>query len=281
MVIESATVDPVSGLALVSGQGFSGSLTVTIDSMPVRVLSATATTLVVEVPASSLAQPGTYLLNITGRSTATFVLAVGAIGPQGVQGEAGPAGADGPAGTQGAAGAKGDKGDQGLKGDKGDTGAAGLNGAPGAKGDKGDKGDAGPAGSGALRVVDAAGVELGLFAAPTSAVREINGTFVEFPVVNGTLITCESSCLMVMYADPDCTGAAYVNPTYNLVPTAIITTGQVYFAAGAAAEHTVQSWRTLGEACSNLGSAWPQQAASLGTVPLSSFGVGATFHVAR
>ncbi len=167
LVINSAAVDPVSGLVLVTGQQFGTMPAVTIDNMPVRVLSGSQEVLVVELPASLLAQPGTYLLTVErsqgandrgqsanergqgAKGSASFVLAVGAIGPQGPRGEAGSPGAKGdvgPAGPQGGAGPKGDKGDPGTagaagaKGDKGDKGDPGVAGAAGAKGDKGDPG---------------------------------------------------------------------------------------------------------------------------------------------
>src|SRR5436309_14348922 len=85
VVINSAVVDPASGLVLVTGEQFGTMPAVTIDNMPVRVLPGSQEVLlVVEFPASLLLQPGTYLLTVTSsngsKGSASFVLAVGAIG---------------------------------------------------------------------------------------------------------------------------------------------------------------------------------------------------------
>ena len=285
MFVASAAVDHVSGLVLVSGQGFSSSVSVTINDMPVKVLSATSQALVIEVPGSVLAQPGTYLLVVsTKQSTASFVIAVGAIGPQGPEGpqgesgQAGPAGPQGPQGDRGDQGPKGDKGDQGPKGDKGDPGQPGLNGAPG---EKGDPGETGPAGPGALRVVDAGGADVGVFALPSSAIREINGTWVQLPVSGGSFTTCAAGCLLIMYADAGCTGTAFVNGIDGLVQAATIADDVVMYAAGPPATHDVQSFQMNGYPCVDLGYSTPQQASEMRTVPLSSLGVAAGFHLVK
>src|SRR5712691_8676176 len=117
LVINSAAVDPVSGLVLVTGQQFGTMPAVTIDSMPVRVLSGSQEVLVVELPASLLAQPGTYLLTVErsqgAKGSASFVLAVGAIGPQG---NPGPQGEPGPQGVPGKDGKDGVNGQDGVNG---------------------------------------------------------------------------------------------------------------------------------------------------------------------
>src|SRR5258706_15338002 len=109
-VVTSAVVDYASGLVLVTGQ-FGFNPLVAIDGMAVRVISAAPQLMVVELPASLLNEPGTYLLTVTAspasRATTTFSIAVRAIGPKGPRGEAG---------------ARGDKGDPGLPGGKGDKG---------------------------------------------------------------------------------------------------------------------------------------------------------------
>ncbi len=98
---------------------------VTLNGLPVSVMSYTNTLVVVTLPASIESAPGTYLLSLTNNSdvkvqllnTGVFVVAIG---------ETGPAGPAGPAGPQGIAGPTGPVGPAGATGATGATGAAGT-----------------------------------------------------------------------------------------------------------------------------------------------------------
>ena len=62
LVINSVVVDQASGLSLVSGTYFGSTPTVTINDIRVQVLSGSSQLLLIELPASVRAQPGTYRL---------------------------------------------------------------------------------------------------------------------------------------------------------------------------------------------------------------------------
>jgi hypothetical protein len=139
---------------------------VSLDGLPVSVLSYTTTLVVVSVPASLDSTPGTYLLKITVSSqddnnyaNAVFDVLLGdttgpqgpagpagPIGPAGPQGQPGATGAQGPAGPQGLPGATGAQGPPGPAGPQGATGAPGPTGPQGLQGLTGAQGPAGPAG---------------------------------------------------------------------------------------------------------------------------------------
>src|SRR5258705_257000 len=63
-VINSAAVDSVSHLLIVTGEQFGSAPTVTIDGMTVGVRSGSSEVLVVELPESVLLHPGTYRLSV-------------------------------------------------------------------------------------------------------------------------------------------------------------------------------------------------------------------------
>src|SRR5205085_2889441 len=88
-----------------------------------------ATSLLVELPASVLATPGTYELEVVrsgsgsaAARTADFEFTIGAAGPQGPAGATGPAGAAGPPGPTGAQGVQGPAGSTGPIGPVGPAG---------------------------------------------------------------------------------------------------------------------------------------------------------------
>jgi hypothetical protein len=312
--INGAVVDHVSGLVLVSGSQFGTTPpAVTIDSMPVTVLSASPQAIVVELPASLLAQPGTYLLTVqrdtSPKGSATFVLAIGAIGPQGPRGltgergpygekgdkgdkgEAGPAGAAGAAGSPGAAGAPGAKGDKGDKGDKGAPGAPGAPGTPGsngspglpgAPGGKGDKGDTGPAGPGAARVVDPDGREVGTLLTPAAIIREIDGTWVQFEL-NGTAFApctiASTGCPWYAFEDSSCAGPAYLAAGNGLLQNAVLVGDTIRYPAGPVTTVVINSIRV-----DDAGACYPvsgtQLSGEMKSVPASSLGI-APFHLAH
>jgi hypothetical protein len=153
--IESVTVDLSNELLIVRGDGFgSGQPLVRLAGVPLTLLSATPTQLVVHIPAATA--HGAYLLTVekqvNGDKAAGFVVTVGAVGPQGPSGPAGPTGAPGPSGPKGdvgpagPAGPAGPQGPAGPKGEVGPQGPAGPQGVAGPQGPAGPKGDVGPAG---------------------------------------------------------------------------------------------------------------------------------------
>lgn len=148
VVIVSATPDLVNENLTLAGASFgTSSGVVTLDTLPVTVISWADTQVVVKLPAEVIAAPGSYLVTLTrsrprgrrsqkdddddddGKRTGVFIATVGAVGPEGEKGDIGPEGKVGP---------------QGLQGDKGDQGIQGIQGVEGVKGDKGDTGAQGP-----------------------------------------------------------------------------------------------------------------------------------------
>jgi collagen triple helix repeat protein len=176
LVITSATFDEANSRLVISGQNFSwpsngsGHATppvVSLDLLPLTVLSATSTEVVASL--SGTFPDGTYLITVSRGQSAVdsgaFAVAIyheeshqgvqgpaGPAGPAGAVGPAGPAGAVGPAGPAGPAGAVGPTGPAGPIGPAGPAGAVGpagsdgLVGPQGAVGPTGPMGPAGPAG---------------------------------------------------------------------------------------------------------------------------------------
>ncbi len=139
---------------------------VTLNNLPVSVMSYTNTLVVVTLPASIESAPGTYTLTLTNNSdspndilrTGIFLVAIGAIGPNGPAGPVGPQGIAGPTGPAGATGLTGPTGAAGPQGPSGATGAAGVTGPAGAIGPMGPAGPQGLTGAtGAAGVTGPAG----------------------------------------------------------------------------------------------------------------------------
>src|ERR1700704_3413798 len=113
LVINSVVVDQGSGLALVGGNYFGSTPTVTINDISVQVLGASSQLLLIELPASVRAQPGTYRLMVdrdhsaTGQDTFELTTRGGTAGPPGPPGPTGATGPAGPAGPLGVAGPTG------------------------------------------------------------------------------------------------------------------------------------------------------------------------------
>jgi collagen triple helix repeat protein/IPT/TIG domain-containing protein len=130
-VINRVEVDDAAGLITINGSGFGTDIPlVTLEGVPVNVVSNNNTQIVVDLPAGTV--PGTYLLRVIqqvaggpfgGRSVATFNATVGEMGPVGPQGPAGPAG---PQGVQGVPGPQGPQGIQGAQGPQGPQGTPGI-----------------------------------------------------------------------------------------------------------------------------------------------------------
>ena len=146
--IDASTIDTNVNPNQITIQGANFGTTqplVTVDNVPLVVLSFTDTVIVATLPASI--SPGSYALAVAGgrngNQVVTSVVTIGAVGPQGPAGPQGPQGFTGP---QGPAGAVGSQGPQGLKGDTGATGPAGQQGPQGPQGLKGDTGATGAQG---------------------------------------------------------------------------------------------------------------------------------------
>jgi len=238
--------------------------------------------LLIELPASVRAQPGSYRVTVEGDRSSngkdTFTLVI-VSAPSGGSGKTGPPGPAGPAGLNGTAGPAGPIGPQGT---------AGSNGVNGLKGDKGDTGAAGPAGTGMLRVVDAAGTEVGMLAPSNSVVREIDGTWVQLALNNTTASATEGFascspltefCMEYYFTEVNCQGPAYLATTSSLVQDAKVIDGEIRYPAGPVTSRALGSFMDNNGECSALGTL--MDSAEMKAVPLSSLGLTAPFHVAR
>jgi hypothetical protein len=153
------------------------------------------------------------------------------------------------------------------------------------KGDKGDTGATGPAGSGALRVVDASGTEVGLLAPPNGVIRDIDGTWVLLALGNTTdgfapCSTMPDGCGSYLFAQPECQGPAYTNAESRVVQDAKVIDGEIRFPVGRMTSRVLESFRDGNGDCWELG-ATQMNAAEMKSVPVSSLGLAAPFHVAR
>src|SRR6267378_4241925 len=98
LVIHNVVVDQRSGLSLISGKYFGSTPTVTINDIQVSVLSGSSQLLLIELPASVRAQPGTYRLTVerdrtpNGQDTFTLTIVSSASTATGKAGPPGPAG---------------------------------------------------------------------------------------------------------------------------------------------------------------------------------------------
>ena len=166
--------DPIITSAVPTVSGSTTTLTITGRNLDTRApehvllngqaltpVAQSDTRIVVTMPSSVLATPGTYLLVVGHGSRhfrfdddyVQFDVTVGAAGPQGVPGLTGATGATGPAGATGATGA------QGLVGPAGSIGPIGLSGPVGPIGPSGPVGPIGPTGpTGATGAQGPAGV---------------------------------------------------------------------------------------------------------------------------
>jgi hypothetical protein len=167
LVVTSATLDATNNRLVIRGVNFSwpaktaSAPEVTLDLLPLTVLSATSTEVVASM--SGTFPDGTYLLTVSRGPSATesaaFALAVysepaplvitGPMGPQGPSGPAGPTGltgATGPAGPQGPIGLTGPQGPTGPSGPQGPVGQTGPQGPTGQTGPEGPAGQTGPQG---------------------------------------------------------------------------------------------------------------------------------------
>jgi hypothetical protein len=185
LVIRSAVPDSTAGTLFIAGQNFGASPTVEIDAIPVVVRSSSPELLLVDVPASVLAQPGSYLLSVRkGKRDVdrdVFAVTIGAVGP---------------------------KGDSGLQGERGLQGPAGADGARGPEGPAGSQGERGPQGFGSLRVVDALGTDVGSLLGD-SAARLIQNQWVLLPITPQGFR--KSNGIAFWHETTNCSGDAYMD----------------------------------------------------------------------
>ncbi len=313
LIINNVVVDQRSGLSLISGKHFGSTPTVTINDIQVSVLNGSSQLLLIELPVSVRAQPGTYRVTVernrtpNGKDTFTLVIVsapsggsgeagppgpaglAGSAGPAGPAGPPGPAGPAGPVGPAGAPGVAGPAGAVGPTGPAGTDGINGINGTNGAKGDKGDTGATGPAGAGALRVVDAAGTEVGMLAPPNAVVREIDGTWVQL-ALNATtqsategFASCSVStdfCMKYYFIEDGCKGPAYLSTVSSLVREGTVIDGEIRYPGGPVMSRAFASFSDDNNGCSVLGGT-QMDSAEMKSLSLSSLGLTAPFHLAR
>jgi hypothetical protein len=114
--IVNTTVTPYQ-LTIVGSNFGSIQPPVTLDDLPLTVISYTNTMVVATIPNSVV--PGSYTLVVTNGQngqSGTSVTTIGAVGPQGPSGPQGPQGPTGPQGATGPAGSQGPTGPQGPAG---------------------------------------------------------------------------------------------------------------------------------------------------------------------
>jgi len=108
---------------------------VTLDSIPVNILTFSPTLVTVLIPSNT--PPGGYLLKLTStrnsdtNDAAEFDVTLGAVGPKGDKGDVGLQGPAGPVGPPGLPGPQGLQGPEGPVGPQGPQGPQGLPGASG------------------------------------------------------------------------------------------------------------------------------------------------------
>ena len=128
-----------------------------------------------------------------------------------------------------------------------------------------------------------------MFGPPNSVIRDIDGTWVQL-ALNGTtasatepLASCSrmtGDCPTYWFAQIDCQGPSYMSPASNLVQEAIVVEGEIRFRAGPVALETPKSFTDGSLQCGELGGT-QMDLAETKSVPLSSLGLTAPFHVAR
>jgi hypothetical protein len=241
LVIKSAIADQTAGTLFISGENFGTAPQVEINGLHSALLSASSELLLVQVPASVVAQPGTYLLKVTrgkrDQDRDVFAVTIGAAGPRG---EVGPEGPQGPAGATGPEGRVGTKGEAGPQGPEGPIGPAGATGATGPQGERGLPGPEVPL---PAKVIDANGEQVGDFAGVFPLTESpFGGVAVTFGSAGAVLvlhvtrddIRGSNSPLVdgLLFTGAGCTGTASVAALQEwgnqLVPTVTVAANSVY-----------------------------------------------------
>jgi hypothetical protein len=224
LVIKSAIPDHSAGTLFISGENFGSAPVVEINGLDSPILSASPQLLLVQVPESVVAQPGSYLLTVIRGKRAierdVFNFTIGAVGP------------------------KGEQGPEGQRGERGDIGPAGA---------VGPAGPAGPSGAGALRLVDSTGKHVGTMAGASHAILKIEDSWLELIVEdrnNPHLRQCLSSqpggCSISFYYEAgDCGGPKLYPSSGHLVEqSANIIDGTLYYPGLPIQEHQLRSTNT-------------------------------------
>src|SRR5207247_7728094 len=104
-IINNATVDYSANKLVIVGANFGSCPIVTLGTVELPVVTASATQIIASFPAATPASSfvaGTYFLSVLFRNgvTVPFDVALGAIGPQGPKGDTGATGATGPQGPK-------------------------------------------------------------------------------------------------------------------------------------------------------------------------------------
>jgi hypothetical protein len=157
------------------------------------------------------------------------------------------------------------------------------------KGDKGDTGATGPAGAGALTVVDAGGTIVGMLAPPNSVLREIDGAWVQLALnsttASGTepFASCSTTmgyCATYYFGKAECQGPAYLLAASSLVQDAKVVDGEIRYPVGPVMPRPLASFRDDSGDCFALAGT-RLDSAEMKSVPLSTLGLTAPFHLAR
>jgi hypothetical protein len=130
-----------------------------------------------------------------------------------------------------------------------------------------------------LRVVDANGIEVGIFAPPNSAIREIDGTWVQTEL-NGTAFapcsTSSTGCPWYVFESSTCDGPSYIFAGDGLVRNAVLVGNTIRYAAGPVSTMTINSLR-VDDAGTCYQMSGTQASAEMKSVPAPT----APFHLSR
>jgi hypothetical protein len=145
-----------------------------------------------------------------------------------------------------------------------------------------------------MRVVDAAGTEVGAYVYPNSAVRQIGSVWVELQLATPTtgvgagqttLSNCSTAttagCIYFLFETDDCSGPVYVGAWSLLVQPAVIVDDVVHFPDGSVQERMVRAYRADSPAAACSPYAGTYVTGALGMMPASSLGLIAPFSIER
>jgi len=271
LVVKSAVPDQSAGTLFISGENFGTAPVVAINGLSASILTASPQLLLVQMPASVVAQPGSYLLQVArgkrDQERDVFAVTIGAVGPKGDSGEPGANGAAGPQGPQG---------ETGPKGDVGPTGPQGL------------RGLSGP------RIVDANGKEVGVWDSADAVVLNVNDAWVRVPIL-GTVfgsrypyfVGCSSSdpgCVLTgpfYFQSRDCSGPPLVGSSGSLVEPAVAVIDGVLHYPVRARTRDVHSYLNWGPGPCVPFENELQPSAEIATFDLSSLGFVGPFRLEK
>jgi len=174
-------------------------------------------------------------------------------------------GQDGPSGPPGSPGPRGPKGEPGAPGPPGARGPQGPPGTPGSPG-TGGGGGAATNGAGALRILDAMGVEVGTFEYPSIAALTV-GTETVLTSLDMANRTFDQSALPTFYfASGDCSGTPMMY--FDLLRYGVVSQGVLSYPKGDLAAKVYGSYNQDG-ACTTAGGS--VNLAVVGTASVTGF----------